>query len=264
MSQADLGTLQVKLTYAGNQTVGTRSVVITATGHADNIALFTPFRRPSVNYVNDGAPPLAFSASTQQLKGLIDSVGTLPSVTDGNVDPDGYISFALLNTAGGDTVAFESVVNDTTGPALFGAMLAALQGNAAGTRMVSDFGCGASALPSNAPASLEGQVSISFSGLRKDRRAKAVFVGTVRVKNTSPATITAPLSLVVVRNGNAELLAESGITCNIHPAGFPYVDLPIGSGLAPGGQVAIELRFANPSLEKFDVTFRAFAGPGTR
>ena len=80
MSQADLGTLQVKLTYAGNQTVGTRSVAITATGHTANIALFTPFQRPSVNYVNDGAPPLAFSTSTQQLKGLIDSIGFCPEV----------------------------------------------------------------------------------------------------------------------------------------------------------------------------------------
>jgi hypothetical protein len=130
--------------------------------------------------------------------------------------------------------------------------------------MVSDFGCGASALPHDAPASLEGLVSISFGGLRKDRRTKGQLLGRVRVRNTSTSTITGPLSLVVVRQGNAELVGESGVTCNIHPPGFPYVDLRIGTGLAPGAAAEAWLRFYNPSLEKFDVTFRAFAGPGTR
>src|SRR5580765_7250110 len=124
MSLAEIATLQVKLTYAGNQTTGTRSLVITATGHAADISLFSPFRRSVISYVNDDGSPLTFAASTQQLKGLIDSVGTLPVVADGDVDPDGYISFGLLNTASGDTVAFEAVVNDTTGPLLFAKMLA--------------------------------------------------------------------------------------------------------------------------------------------
>jgi hypothetical protein len=264
MSQSDLATLQVKLTYAGNQTVGTRSLVVTATGHAASISLFTRFRRSTVSYVNDDGPPLTFSASTHELKALIDSVGTLPSVTDGNEDPDGYVSFGLLNTVGGDTVAFEAVVNDTTGPALFGKLLAALKGDPTGSRMVSEFGCGASALPSNTPTSLEGQVSISFGGLRQDRRTKNQFVGRVRVTNTSASPIAGPISLVVVRQGNAELVGESGFTCNIHPPGFPYVDLPIGNSLASGATAEELLRFHNPSLEKFSVTFRAFAGPGTR
>jgi hypothetical protein len=264
MSLAQMATLEMKLTYAGNQTVGTRSLVMTATGHPADISLFVPFRRSVISYVNDDGPPLTFSASTQQLKALIDSVGTLPAVTDGDVDPDGYISFGLLNTAGGDTAAFEAVVNDTTGPLLFGKMLAALKGNIAGTRLLSEFGCGASALPTDAPASLEGQVSITFGGLRQDRRTKSQFLGSVRITNISKSIIPGPISLVVVRQGNAELLEESGVTCNIYPQGFPYVDLHTIGGLAPGATAEQRLRFHNPSLEKFDVTFRAFSGPGTR
>jgi hypothetical protein len=264
MPLADLATLQVKLTYAGNQTSGTRSIVMTATGHVAGMALFTPFRRSTVSYVNDDSPPLTFSASTVQLKALIDSIGALPSITDGDVDPDGYISLGLVNTAGGDTVAFEAVVNDTTGPLLFGKMLAALKPNTAGFRMVSDFGCGASVLPSNTPTSLEGQVTVAFGGLRQDRRAKSEFVGRVRVTNTSGATIAGPISVVVVRDGNAELVGETGLTCNIQPPGFPYIDLSIGSGLAPAATSEALLRFHNPGLEKFNVTFRVFGGPGTR
>jgi hypothetical protein len=86
----------------------------------------------------------------------------------------------------------------------------------------------------------------------------------VRVTNTSASPIAGPISLVVVRQGNAELVGESGLTCNIHPPGFPYVDLHIGSNLAAGATAEELLRFHNPSLEKFSVTFRAFAGPGTR
>ena len=264
MSLAEIATLQVKLTYAGNQTTGTRSLVITATGRAADISLFAPFRRSAISYVNDDGSPLTFAASTQQLKGLIDSVGTLPVVADGDVDPDGYISFGLLNTAGGDTVAFEAVVNDTTGPLLFAKMLAALKGNPGGFRMVSEFGCGAGSLPTDAPASLEGQVSIRFGGLRQDRSTKSQFLGTVRISNISNSAIPGPISLVVVRQGNAELLDETGVTCNIHPQGFPYVDLHVVGGLAPGATAEQRLRFYNPSLESFGVTFRAIAGPGTR
>jgi hypothetical protein len=264
MSQTQFATLQVKLTYAGNQTVGARSVLFTALGNQPDITLFTPFRRAGVSYVNDNALPQTFTATTQELKAMIDGVGTLPDVTDGDVDPDGYISFALLNTAGGATKAFEAVVNDTTAPPMFGRLLAALQGNAAGVRMISQFGCGADALPTDMPASLEGLVNVSFSGLSQDHHSKNVLVGKVRVTNTSASTIVAPISLVVVRHGNAELLGETGLTCNIHPQGFPYVDLPVGTGLAPGTSVVATLRFSNPTGNKFDLKFRAFSGPGIR
>ena len=264
MSLTQLGTVQVKLTYLGEQTASVVTVAFTPPGNAINMALFTPYRRPELDYGNDDSSPRTFSATTLQLKALIDGVGTLPDVTDGDVDPDGFVSFALLSSVAGTTKVFEAVANTTTGPALFEKMLNAVAGDAEGVRLLTGFGCEVHTLPRAMPRSLEGLVRIDFGGFRRDRRASRQFVGRVRVTNTSALSIAAPLSLVVIRHGNAAFLGGTGVTCNIRPSGFPYVDLPIGSGLAPGASVATTLRFANPNDSKLTVRFRAFAGPGTR
>ena len=109
MTPADLATLQVKLTYAAR--IGSSShssLLFTAAGNQPDIALFAPYYRSGVSYRNDRAAPLTFSASISQLESLIDEVGSVPSVTDGDVDSGGYVSFALLNTAGGTTRVFEA------------------------------------------------------------------------------------------------------------------------------------------------------------
>jgi hypothetical protein len=159
---------------------------------------------------------------------------------------------------------FEAVVNEATGALLFAKLLDLLQANPTGRKLVWDFGCGAGALPTASPEDLEGRVSITFSGFRRDPSEKSTFVGQVRVRNTSASTISPPLSLVIVRQGNAELLDSHLTTCNILPAGSGYRDLFIGSGLAPGASIDQVIRLTNPSRMKFTVTFKAFSGPGTR
>jgi hypothetical protein len=83
MTPSELATLQVKLTYVGMQRVARRSIVFTAAGNQPNIALFEPFERVGVEYNSDAFSPLSFAATVQELDALVDGVGLLPAITDG-------------------------------------------------------------------------------------------------------------------------------------------------------------------------------------
>jgi len=265
MTLADMDSLRVKLTYGGPQDYLLATLVIVKASAPASIARFTPYRREGFEYSNDDGPIGTSAASRQELKAIIDNVGSLPRVTDGGVDAKGYVSFALMSTAGGTTKVFESIVNDTTGRDLIAQVLAALTNNAEATRNVSLFGCDVAMMPQNLPVNVEGQVTVSFGGFRADRTVKAQFVGKVKVTNHSASAIPAPVTLVVIRKGgNARLIGDDGVTCVVDPPGVPFVNLNGVSGLAPGASVEKVLRFANPSQMKFDLEFRVFAGAGTR
>ena len=172
MSVADMDSLRIKLTYGGPQDAIQLTLVLTRAGTPVEITGFTPFRRSDFDYSNDDGPVGTSEASRQELKATIDSVGTLPRVTAGGVDSNGYVSFAMLSTAGGGAKVFEAIVNDTTGAELFGKILSALKNNTAATRDVRRFGCDAGMLLKELPTNVENQVAVTFSGLRADRNAK--------------------------------------------------------------------------------------------
>src|SRR5574341_1012427 len=106
LALADMDSLRVKLTYGGPQDALLATLVIAKTGTSAGIAAFTPFRRAGFEYSNDDGPIGTATATTQELKGIIDSVGSVSRVTDGDMDPKGYVSFALLSTSGGTTKVF--------------------------------------------------------------------------------------------------------------------------------------------------------------
>lgn len=265
LSVADMDSVRVKLTYGGPQDQPVMTLALTGTTTEVPIGAFVPFRRSGFDYSNETVGVLKTGASREDLKAIITNVGTLPRVTDGGVDPGGRLSFALLSTTGGTTKVFESIVNDTTGGQLFSQMLAAVSGNQSGSRRLLSLGCAVSMLPTGVPASAEGQAVVHLTGLRQDRHVKGQFVGKVIVTNQSASTLASPLTLVVIRkSGNAVLIQEDGFTCNIEPRGASFVNLAVGAGLGPNASVQRELRFDNPSQMKFDLTFRVFAGSGTR
>lgn len=263
MSLSDLATLQVKLTPTGpfgNAMLA--SVLFGASENVLNVGLFVPYRRADQAYISDDAGPTKFVATVQELKALIDNVGTLPGVTDGDVDPGGSVSFSLLNTVG-TTKVFEAIVDTVNGPALFGQMLTALKHNPVAVRTLRRFGCVAGMLPPTPPTSVQNQVLVKSSGLRADRQKPTEYAGKVRVTNTSGSTITAPLFLVVVVHADADLFGRDGETCNIEPPGHPFMILKSSGGLAPGAFIEKSLRFRNPSKSKLNAEFKVFAGPGT-
>lgn len=265
MALADMDSLRVKLTYGGPQTTGVPTLCLKVSGAPLSLDAFAPFRRSGFLYANEAYDVNVLAASRQELRAILDNVDLIPGVTDGGADTDGTLSFALLSTTGGSSKVFESVLDSVNSRALFGALLATFDGNATTTRELRGFGCAIGCLPSTMPTDVSGQVSVSLTGLRRDRYWKDQYVGIAKVKNTSATTIYGPLTLVVMRSGgNADLLSSEGTTCNIHPVGADFLTLGIGSGLAPNATTSTLLRFSNPSLMRFDVRFRVFAGPGTR
>ena len=266
MSLAQLDSLQGRVTFVGPHLKGVRSVGFTATGHSFDATPFVPFYRMAFReyYSGDFDGPRMFAASDQQLRALIDSVGTLTSITAGGVDSGGYVSFALMKSTGGVAKVFEAIVDTGNGRRLLATMVAALNGTPLGQAQLSDFACAVDMLPSVTPRDASGDVSIRLRGVRRDRPT-GQFVGTVTVTNTSGQTLSVPTILVLRAEGNVEIANASGRTCRIYPTGSSYIVLPVGAGLAPSAHVDVVTRFSNPDGEQIKLTAaRVFSGSGTR
>ena len=265
MSLAEMDSLRIKVTYGGPQDYLVATLLLKRPDAPASLGTFVPYRRTGFEYSNDDGPIAAVAMTRQELRNIIDSVATYPDVTDGDVDSAGYVSFALMSTAGGTARVFEAIVNQASGRDLFRGLVAGARGNADAVRLLRNVSCDAAMRPPELPANAQGKAVVTFGGLRPDRSRKGVFVGKVRVVNNSGSTLPAPLSLIVIRvGGNAKLMEALGTTCALAPRGAYYVDLPVGPGLGPGKAVEKILHFTNPSLMKFDLEFRVFSGYGSR
>lgn len=107
--------------------------------------------------------------------------------------------------------------------------------------------------PQSAPAegrvSLDDRVSVSFSGLRFNRRT-ATFDTLGRVHNVSTQSLPGPLWLVVGHMPDSVGLTNAiGQTAD----GQKFVEVPLaGTGLSPGEvSEAVVLRFSNPDRKRF-------------
>ena len=266
MTLAQLDGLQAKLTIIGPQLTASSSVAFVAIGHTFDPNNFVSHYRAEfkATYVGDIMQPRTFSATTQQLKALIDSVGTLPGVTDGGVDSTGFVSFSLMNKIGPDTLVFEAIVDTGNGRKLFTKMLQALSANASAVTTLSGFACATDLVPLAAPRDASADVTTRLTGVRVDRQT-GQYVGTVRVTNTSLLPLMPPLILILRAEGNVDLANADGRTCRIFPAQAGYLTLPIGTSLLPTAHVDVTARFTNPDKEPIKFVFiRVFQGQGTR
>jgi hypothetical protein len=261
MSLSDLATLQMKLTYVGPQREVHQTIVATASGNPPNIGLFVPFQRSGISYGNDLRPIFSFYSSPTELQVMIADVGQLSSVTAGGVSASPYLSFALLNTAGG-TKAFEAVLNITDSGSLFGQLRAAFAGNTSGLQLISNRECSMGILEPGAPTNVSSQVSVALSGVRLNR-ANGMFTGSAAVTNTSGSSITGPITLVLQLPSGITLFNAQGSTCAILPQGRPLFNLPVGS-LSPGASTQVTLQFVNPNAIPITFVATVFAGLGGR
>jgi hypothetical protein len=253
--------LDLKLTYIGSQfaPIQTRMLQAQSSGGAGQ---FAALRRPGISYGNDTLAISFTLVTVAELDALLDSVATLPGVTDGGVDAGGFLSFALRDTAGG-TRGFESIVDETNGRALFARMRGALVANASARRTLDEMACELDLLSLTEPADVTASAQIVMGGVHLVR-ATGRFAGTVRVTNTSAVTLPAPLTLTVATFPNVRLAGEYGVTCRVTPSGAPYIVLDVGAGLAPGAFVDRILEFENPDLDAIGATFHLHSGSGSR
>ena len=105
-------------------------------------------------------------------------------------------------------------------------------------------------------------VAITRGALTFDAK-KRRYIQTVTVTNTSSATITGPISLVLDNLApEVSLHRPSGSTSLMLPAGSPYVDKK--KALAPAQSASFKLEFTNPGTVGFSYDTRVLAGPGAR
>jgi len=263
LSSSDMSRIQVKLTYGGPQNVPVHTIAFAVPNNPMHLASFAPFQRSGFDYTNDQIAQKSFSVSAQELKALIDSVGTLSAITSGTADPIGAVSFALLDTVSGTTKVFESIPSTADARTLFATMLEVLGNNATASFKLTAFGCACASLPTTPPTSVDSHVSAVLSGLRADRSTKGRYVGQVKVTNTSGSPIAAPIRLVVKVIGPATVVGASGGTCNTPNYSAPYFNVSPVTALAPGASLNLKLQFMNPSADKLDVELHVLSGPGT-
>jgi hypothetical protein len=267
MSVPQMQTLQAKLTLVGDQRMQHKTLVGLAAGQSPALSVFVPFYRSQFlpgGYNADYQQVLTFTATTQELKAMIDSVASIPDVTDGGVDTGGFLSFALSNTLNGTDKVFESVLSPATGMQLFGRLMGALASNSSAMDALTLYACGLGMLPAGPPTDVTSHVSIELRGFRKDRKT-GQFVSRARITNTSGQAIAGPVIYVYRARSNVAPVWASGVTCAIDPAGASYMTLPISGSLVACQQVDLVLRFNNPDDERIELfSQRVFSGNGFR
>jgi len=260
MPPEQLQTLQVKLTFLGEQAEVVSTVAFTATGNTLQVDLFKAFRRSGFDYANDAKGVQSFTAATGELKAMIDLIATLPNVTAGGVASQPYLSFAMLNTVGG-TKAFDATLNKADTLALFGKLRIAFQNNAPAMKKLESLACPLAVLDPQRPSDVSNAVAVSVSGLRLNR-ATGRFVGTATIRNTSTNSVGGPISTVFIPAGNVRLFNASGFTCGVSPSGWDFINV-LGP-LTPGSAASFNVEFVNLDLEPVRLTTKVLAGPGSR
>jgi hypothetical protein len=262
LSDVDVGTLQVKLTFVGAQERQISTVLASAEGSGSDVSVFGAFRRPGVPYAGDLEPLRAFAATTGELRAIVAGVAGVPEVASGAAADFRHVSFALAATKAGSTIGFEAIVDPAGGFGLFTALRTALVVNTDGLRLLNAFGCHAGLLEAGTPVDVSPEVSVALRGVRWDR-ATGSFVGTAVVTNDGIAALEPPVSLVLELPGNVHLRNASGFTCATSPEGRDYVD--VAEPIAPGASAELVLEFSNSEGKDVAVgSVQVLSGPGAR
>lgn len=263
MSQAQLATLQAKLTYGGVQEEPIATIVLTGPSATLNVSQFNSFHRATFSYTNDTLGIRRIAASASDLAGMLQNANALSAVQSGSVESPPYVSFSLVNVVSGQTLGFEAILNPTDGITLMNAIQAAFQDNSAALVTLSDFACTAALLNTTVPTDLTSVIAVTLTGLRLNH-ANGHFLGTATLKNNAATAIPLPLSLVVGVPEGVTLFNASGLTCAVSPVARPYVNAALSTPLSPGASVEINLEYVNPNAVPIKTAAQVLAGPGGR
>jgi hypothetical protein len=261
LSASELVGAQVRFTFVGDTMKPFPTLAFTTTGATLDLTGFIPFYRRGFSYVGDGAARAQFSVSPAEMEAMIDSVGTVADVVLGGADSLGYLSFGILAFVTGEPRCFEAIVGSRVGAKLFTAVLAALRNNAPAVDAISSTACALGMLDVEAPQIVDAQVRIDLRGFRRERKT-ALYVGKVRVTNTSTESVPSPLAVALEFVGGVRLSAPDGHTCAVQPGGIPFVRLRDTGALAPGQSIETVIRVENPGGERLRLQHaRAFVVP---
>ena len=126
LDDAELETLQVKLTFVGSQTKPTATVVFTSTENILDMDGFLPYRRPDIHYGNDEIVVDAFVTSVPELRRVIEAVYQIPGARrSGTVDGE-VISYMMQASPPSGDIGFEAILNDVDAGRVLQAILDSL------------------------------------------------------------------------------------------------------------------------------------------
>jgi hypothetical protein len=260
LSDTQLASLQVRITYLGAKATPFPSLVLTAAGAPVDTMGFRSFQRAGFAYGKHQSALIHLPVALPELRDLLQSVAALPDVSDGTVDSIGWFSFALLDTADGTRRTFESILNETSALELFDAMRNVFGGNPKARDLWAVMGCGLKILPRAPGGEITRDLMMSLEQLGCDPASDRVSCR-ARLLNRSHRTLEGPLVMVLnVTPTSVRLLDADGYTCHVFYPGAPYVALPLEKGLAPGEAVERLLTFENPRHVSFAIERRAFVG----
>ena len=188
---------------------------------------------------------------------------TFKATVSGGVSPGGTVTFTI-DDAAGSPVALGGGAATYAAPGLsIGAhtVTAAYSGDA------NNAGSTSGTLTQTVSAvavDVSASVTVTQGSYGRVPRTTTI-VQKVTLTNTSTATITGPLSLVLDGLTTGVTLAgATGTTTSASggAAGSPYLNI-VGD-LAPGASVSVSVRYADPKLALIQYTARVLAGPGSR
>lgn len=265
LTAGQLAGAQVRFTFVGEHTGrGLPTMALTTTGGTVDLSPFDPFYRPGFQYDGDEFPAPTLTVSAAELVVMLDSVATLPGVTDGNIDSLGYLSFGITAVVGGQPESFEAILNKANATDLFTKLLQATLSNVEVSERIARHACMLGALRSPKTIIVDDKVEVTLRGFRRIRGTKE-FVGRVRVKNISGSNVATPLVVSLEPGMDMKILNPSGFTCHVQPGGVPFIRLPATSALAPGQSTDAVVRLLNPGLHRVRLDFaRAFVDSGGR
>ena len=235
-------------------------------GVADTTA-FKDFQRIGFSYLGDvgnaSQPLRLFNLSSAGISALLDSIASIPEVTDGNVDPAAKLSLGLFRrTDTGATRGFEAMVNRETGTQLLSKMSEATV-EAGATLVMSDLACVLGFTSPLQPTDVTSQVRVRTGPMHLDH-IHGRFTTTLQVDNISATPIRAPVSVILNEGPRVILQNPSGYTCRLGNPGPTYFDIDVGTALNPGETATLTVTVTQNDFPKLQLSPRVVCGPGPR
>jgi hypothetical protein len=247
LTPEESATFQLSLEWGGPRALPLQTVLLHASGEPMDASAFGTCQQRDVDPAS--IPPVrSVEVSAAEIGALISDLGSLPSVTAGDIEQRGMaVSFVVRMPS---ARCFETVVNHEGLRPLFDQLRLALAGNSAAYSQIQKLACNLEVSESQRPEDVTSLVTVKFSGLRREAASSDNFVGTAEITNAGLNSIPGPISLVLLRlPREVELLNQSDTTCETVRGGHPYINVESAAGGLAAGQTAeVSLRFSNEYL----------------
>src|SRR5262249_53587029 len=196
------------------------------------------------------------------LRAIVDSLATLPSVAAGSAVATGAVSLSLSFAERGKLMVFESIVDTTAGIPMFQKMVQAVAANASATRYPYAAACVSDSTRHSPLADVSDRVAVTLAQLEPEPESDRS-MGTLRVTNTSRAPLEAPLHVSIEMPGDVHPLDPRCYTCVTHPSWTPLFDLLPSGELPPGGHTDLHVEFDTAEKDKIEIgRCRVYSGAG--